>query len=78
MRGAGTVDWKEAALAGLVVGLFALSAGMSRGFMVALPGAVISGLIGFAAYWFLMPFVIRWMAKGIKPKEEQEAEDDKK
>lgn len=45
--------------------------GFWRSLWVGLP----LGLLAGAAYWFLMPWVIRWAARGVKPNEETTEEN---
>lgn len=64
------VGWREAGMVGVIVGVSVLLTQIDRGVWVALIGGLLLGLAATGLYYLLMPFVIRWAAKGVKPLED--------
>lgn len=69
------VSWQEAALVTVIVwalvGVSQGREGIWKALLLGLPLGLVAGL----AYWLLMPLVLRWAARGVKPRE-PEAEDE--
>ncbi|ADD29190.1 hypothetical protein [Meiothermus ruber] len=64
------VHWQEVAMVAAVAGIFTLVAqipqvGFWKALWLGLPVALLAG----GAYGLLMPWIIRWAAKGARPKE---------
>ncbi|WP_299431621.1 hypothetical protein [uncultured Meiothermus sp.] len=69
------VQRQEVAMVVAIVWIFSVVAQIQQlGFWPSLLFGLPVGLLAGAAYWFLMPRVIRWAARGVKPKPEDEEE----
>lgn len=64
------VQWQEVAMVAGIAWIFSIVAQIQQlGFWLALLLGLPVGLLAGAAYWFLMPLIIRWAAKGARPKD---------
>lgn len=63
------VHWQEVAMVAAIVWIFSIVSQIQQiGFWPSLLAGLPLGLLAGAAYWLLMPWVIRWAARGL-PKE---------
>jgi|YNPMSStandDraft_1061717.scaffolds.fasta_scaffold38847_3 hypothetical protein len=70
------VHWQEVAMVAAIVWIFSTVAQIQKmGFWASLLAGLPLGLLAGALYWLLMPWVIRWAAKGVKPAEEAPEEN---
>lgn len=59
-------------MVGVIAAGITIIAKNSNGFWITVLGGILVGLVAAAAYYLLMPFVVRWAAKGVKPLVEDE------
>jgi hypothetical protein len=70
------VQWQEVAMVIAIVWIFSIVAQIRQiGFWPSLLAGLPLGLLAGATYWLLMPWVIRWAARGVKPNEEATEEN---
>lgn len=70
------VHWQEVGMvAGIAWILSIVTQIQQLGFWLALLMGLPVGLLAGAAYWLLMPLVIRWAARGARPKDAKTGED---
>jgi hypothetical protein len=70
------VQRQEVAMVFAIVWIFSIVAQIQQmGFWASLLAGLPLGLLAGALYWLLMPWVIRWAARGVKPAEEATEEN---
>jgi len=70
------VHKQEVAMVIAIVWIFSIVAQIQQmGFWASLLAGLPLGLLAGALYWLLMPWVIRWAARGVKPAEEAPEEN---